>query len=743
MSKIQNLLGSFFSSCRSGSDGKFGTIKGVLIPNILQMIGVILFMRLGWVLGHVGLMEMGVIITISASLLLVTGISLAAIVSNMKMGAGGAYYLISRALGIEFGSAIGLLILISQLCSIALCVTGFSLSLQEFFPDVPILFFKVGTLTTLFVISYISTDLALKTQIFIFIALVASIGAIFFGSCPPPETLLPTEDALAKVTFWMGFSIFFPAMTGVECGLSMSGDLRNPARSLPRGTLWAIGIVYAIYMALAVFLSYQVPADLLKSYPFIMYHISKVGYLIAIGIWAATLSSTLGSILGGPRNLQAVAKDGILPRFLSKGYGPTNQPRVASITIFILGMILTLATDINQIIPMLTMSCLVSYGLINFIAFFESFIKNPSWRPTIKIHWSIPLIGSIGCFLTMCMINSGATFVVLCLVSVLCFATSKRKLIGNWDDLRHGMFTYLVHKATVKLSNMKKSAKSWRPHILTIFDSATVNKNLAFFSHALNQEKGFLTFGTSVPSEDLLETSYQDLKNDLNGYKIPSHIHANLSPHSAEGAKQIIQNYGFGLLKPNTVILPVSDKFESDGFIQMLLDTHKQEKNIVLLKDDPQKDYLFNDSSRKNKQINLWWRGKYPGNFELCLAMAYLLQQSKLWPRSKICIKIITKDEEERAKSAEQFDRYQLKLRIQNLFFESLIDDTEEKFFPNLLANSKDADLTFLGLKKPVEGVTVEEYKEYYHRLLENTAGLNNVAYVLCGEKVNFRKIFI
>src|SRR3990167_7070334 len=172
------LLFSKFRSLlfQSENDGKFGTIKGVFIPDVLQMIGVILFMRLGFILGHVGILKMGSIIILSALLLMVTGFSLTAIVTNMKMRGGGAYYLISRSLGIEFGSAIGILMCISQLCSIALCVSGFSLSLHEFLPDIPFWALKAGTLTTLVIISYISTDFALKTQLFIFISLFTSIS---------------------------------------------------------------------------------------------------------------------------------------------------------------------------------------------------------------------------------------------------------------------------------------------------------------------------------------------------------------------------------------------------------------------------------------------------------------------------------------------------------------------------------------------------------------------------------------
>jgi len=268
-----------------------------------------------------------------------------------------------------------------------------------------------------------------------------------------------------------------------------------------------------------------------------------------------------------------------------------------------------------------------------------------------------------------------------------------------------------------------------------------VQKNLAFFSHALNQGKGFLTFGANLTTGERAKEIYENLKQDLKGFKIPSHLHLNVCPFPWIGSDQIIRNYGFGLLKPNTVVLSVSERTELKPFIRLLLDTHAQHKNIVLLKDDSIKDYLFADATRKDKQINLWWRAKYPGNFELCLAFAYLLQQSKLWPRSKICIKMIAKDEAHKSKLFAQFDKYRSELRINQLEFAPLTDP-DENFFANFEAHSQGVDLTFLGLKSPEENTSVEEYEKYYLNLLANTKGVNNIAYVLCGEKIEFQKIF-
>lgn len=437
--------------------------------------------------------------------------------------------------------------------------------------------------------------------------------------------------------------------------------------------------------------------------------------------------------------MQAIAKDGILPNFLAKGHGPSGQPRSATIVVYSLALVLLTFTSINQIIPIMTMACLLSYTLINFIAFMESFIRNPSWRPTLRVPPAISLVGAIGCLSAMFLINSGAAFTVFLLLVALCFWTSQRKLTANWEDIRYSIYSYFIHKGTVKLSNLETNAKNWRPHILALFDSANVRKNLVFFAHAINQEKGFLTFGASLKEQEA--DTGPKIKTALQGFRVPSHVHINTFDDPSLAAGQMIKNYGFGHLKPNTIFFSLPS-YEPKELSRLILDIHAQKKNVVLLKDDPVRDYVYADPARQNKQIDLWWRGKYPGNFEFSLALAFLLQQSKLWPFAQIQIKVIAKSEQEQKELLERFEKYREKLRIKNLQFTPMLRPDGD-FFTNLTSESRHRDLTFLGLKQPEPGCSADEYATYFETLLDKTKDIDNIAYVLAGESVQFRKIFL
>jgi len=200
------------------------------------------------------------------------------------------------------------------------------------------------------------------------------------------------------------FAVFFPAVTGIQAGLSMSGDLKNPEKSLPLGTLAAIGTSYLIYLAIPLYLGYLIPytseagKNLLLSDSLIMCKIAHPwGDIVVLAIWGASLSSAMGSLLGSPRMLQALAKDGIIPRFIGRGYGVGNDPRIATVITFLIAFSGVLLGDLNIIAPILTMFFLTSYCLLNFCAGVEGLIGSPSWRPTFRVHWAISLSGALLC----------------------------------------------------------------------------------------------------------------------------------------------------------------------------------------------------------------------------------------------------------------------------------------------------------------------------------------------------------
>lgn len=723
---------NWFPARGEGNVEGLGTFSGVYLPSVLQMLGVILFMRLGWITGHIGLSKMTLIIFMASSILFLTGLSMTSIVTNMKMGSGGSYYIISRSLGVEFGSAIGILLTIAQLTTIAVCVSGFALSLHELIPHFSLTFLELCTLAGLAVVALFPVDFALKTQGLIFCILLASIISVFFGSGSNiPETITPLPST-TTISFWAAFALFFPATTGIESGMAMSGDLKSPSRSLAIGTMAAVVTAFITYISLSIFLSFQVSGDLLRSHPMIIYYVSKVSSLFVLGVWCGTLSSALGSMISSPRTLQSLAKDHILPKFLSKSVVTPG------ILIICLATLMTLFTDMNHLLPFLSMVCLMTYGLLNFVAFFESFIQNPSWRPLFRTPMGVSLAGTLACLVSMFMINAGWAFIILVAVLALGLWTTKRKLQGNWDDIRYSIFSFFASTATNKLVHLKKNPRSWRPNILAIVDPELKDTQIVNFAHALNQNKGFLTYGATLPNTDKLEITQTTFEDYFRKRDIPCFFHINAHDVHSMGTHNIVQNYGMGPLQPNTIIMkPPMEKIEE--FCELIKASHDLQKNLIIIKSDPANSSLGLET--KDKHIDLWWGGQVHSNFELSLALSHLLQAGKMWPEATITIKTLVKSEAARLHMLKLFEKYHSALRFKNLHFKPYIDETTD-FYAHITDYSTDADLTFLGLRAPEKHESIHSYSSYFNTLLKKTEGITSVAYVLAGERLDFQRIF-
>ena len=274
---------------------RFGTFAGVFTPNVLTILGIILFLRTGWVVGQAGLLGALAIILLANSISLLTGLSLSSIATSMQVKAGGNYYLISRSLGLEIGGAIGIPLYLSQAISVAFYIIGF----VEAMSAVPWL----GTLdpqilatsvALLFVgIAYVGADFALKIQFGILAILVAALLSFFaggWGSIDSPTLAASYTDG---VSFWVVFAVFFPAVTGIEVGISLSGDLKDPSRSIPRGTIASILVTAVVYVLAAVwFATHADPMTLIQNTA-AMSEIALVPVLILGGVAASTLCRSM------------------------------------------------------------------------------------------------------------------------------------------------------------------------------------------------------------------------------------------------------------------------------------------------------------------------------------------------------------------------------------------------------------------------------------------------------------------
>jgi len=417
------------------------TFGGVFTPSILTILGVIMYLRFGWVLGNAGLRGTLLIVTIATGITLLTGLSIAQIATDQVVRTGGAYYMVSRSLGQEIGGAIGIPLYAAQALSVALYTLGFAESVNDFAPHIPIKPLALVTTVLVTVMALVSARAAIRAQYVIMAAIVLSLVSFFLGttSVGPAADQFAAEVEFTPEPFWVVFAVFFPAVTGIMAGVNMSGDLAEPRRSIPRGTLAAIGVSYVVYMVIPVVLDSRATRSLLVEEPLVMRELSLWGPAILIGVWGATLSSALGSILGAPRILQALARDGVLPgplKIVGRGAGPNDEPRIGTYVSLALALVVVAVGDLNAVAPVLTMFFLASYAVVNLVSAGERFLRSPSFRPTFRVHWSLSLAGAVGCLAVMFLISPLATVVATAIVAAIWMMLNRRSARARWGDIR-------------------------------------------------------------------------------------------------------------------------------------------------------------------------------------------------------------------------------------------------------------------------------------------------------------------
>jgi amino acid transporter len=314
-----------------------------------------MYLRLPYIVGQAGFYRTLGIILVAHVISIATGLCVSSIATDKRVKAGGTYYMISRSLGLPIGGTLGLALFVGMSFSISLYLIGFSESFLSWWglpTDVNTIRIS-GTIALVGVtaIALISTALALKMQYWIMAAIILSLVSILFGrhELAPAAPLL--EPVAGAEPFIVLFGIFFPAVTGFEAGVSMSGDLRDPKRSIPVGTMAAIAVGLVVYIALAAFFAFTVSADQLSGNSRVLLDIAVFSPVVVAGIWGATISSAFGSILGAPRILQATADDGVVPRWFAVGHGRDNEPRRALLLACLIAEAGILIGELNAIAP--------------------------------------------------------------------------------------------------------------------------------------------------------------------------------------------------------------------------------------------------------------------------------------------------------------------------------------------------------------------------------------------------------
>ena len=703
---------------------KFGTFGGVFTPTLLTILGVIMYLRMGWVVGNAGLLGSWLIIIVSFLITLCTALSMSAITTNIRIGAGGAYAIISQALGLEVGGSLGMPRYISQGLAVTMYIFGFREGWLGIFPTHDPFLVDICVFVFLFGIAYISANLAIKTQYVIMGVIILSLisiavaayngsmeisnrDALTFGSFQGSP-----ENDFSGSNFWIVFAVFFPAATGIMAGANMSGELKDPKKSIPLGTLWAIGVSFVIYMALAYWLARTATEyELLNNYNII---IDKAfsGPLIIAGILGATFSSALASIVGSSRILYAMGEHRVLPysKFLA-GTSSNGQPRNAMIVTGVLIFATMLLRNINAIAPLVTLFFLITYAMINIVVIIEQRLGLISYRPLFKVNRWVPWVGLISSVLAMFIINPTISWITIMIVFVVYWYLSKQNLETPFEDVRSGLFVSFAEWAAKHTWGMKSmQQRAWKPNLMVpVRDIVGARGNFQFLRNIARPKGSIKLLGIEPFTED--SKLVKELDQLSESFRDRGVFSSWTVINTEEFAKGV--NYGNQALKgaffrPNIIFLNLQnhDDFELE-IRPVIKESIRLEIGILL--------YSGHPTARLGERniINVWVRDRKGnwnlgwdiGNVDLSTLIAYKLKKN--WD-AKIRLITVIDDENEKENAGNFLNSLINLARIPKTMTEVHVGK-----FKDIVETMPSADINIFGME---ENLSFEFIQEMTHK---------------------------
>lgn len=739
----------------------FGTAP-VFFTAISTILGAIMFLRFGYAVGNVGFIGTLGIVLIGHAVTIPTAMAIAEIATNQKVEGGGEYYIISRSFGLVIGSTIGIALYLSQAISVAFYIMAFAEAFNAGFDwllanyqlpsfvktliglkqtvSIPALFLLTAIVLTK------GADLGVKLLYAVVATLFIAMIAFFFGgsfvgegggAIDPPQSFNFWETVKNPDSFFAVFAIIFPAFTGMTAGVGLSGDLKNPSRSIPLGTLAGTLSGMVIYVFIAWKLSSSASPEALADVDrLVMADIAWQGFwLVPVGLAAATISSALGSLMVAPRTLQAIARDNILPnnklnKWLSIGRGTNEEPYNASLVTIAIALGFIGAGEIDFVAEIISMFFMVTYGSLCLISFLQHFAADPSYRPSFRSKWYLSLMGALMCFGLMFLMNT-----VYAIISIIVLVVVYIGIGASNDDKKNlaAIFQGVIFQTSRQLQVFlqkaeKEQSTSWRPSIICI-SKDSLRRIAAFdllrwmaqkygFGTYIHQINGFLTKESALEAQKVKEHLIKD------GEKTKSNIYIDtmVAPSMTSAIAQVMQFPGISG-KPNNLILLEYSKLDTVNLEEIVA-------NFKLIKSIDFDVMILGTSERgfgHRQEIHIWITSDDYENANLMILIAFIMKGHKDWDEGDIKIMALYPDEELEQKRERLLMLIQTgRLPISPNNIELISRKTNADIKVIIKERSAGADLTILGFHAEAvleNGQSVfEDYDEIGNVLFVNSA---------------------
>ena len=650
----------------------FGTWP-VYLTAISSILGAILFLRLGLAVGTLGFWGTIAILLLGHLITIPTALAISELSTNTRVEGGGVYFIISRSFGLKLGATIGIALYLSQAISIAFYIVAFAESFSFLFDwwqgqfgwELPRQVISVPMLLVCAVIILRNgAGSGMKMLYFVVLVLAASLLLFYFGKpVVPVETAegiyrMPADNFgfFNRDQFFILFAICFPAFTGITAGVGLSGDLRNPGRAIPAGTIAATISGLVIYSFVVWKLAVSASPDALTANQMVMSRIALFGsVIIPLGLMAATSSSAIGVMLVAPRTLQAIAADRVLPfrklnLFLARGKGPQKEPYNASLLTFILALVFVLLGDVNSVARIITLFFLITYGTLCLNSFLNHFGSPPSYRPRFRSRWYFSLAGFLLSVWVMFKIDPLYTILsYIVIVAIYLYIERVNREKKGIVNIFKGALFQLNRKLQVYMQKHRGELESeeWRPAAVCISSHSFEREKVLDLMRWISRRHGFGTYFHYIKGLFNEETHAQaqavleELVRNQRELGSALYIDTMISPSYTTAIAQIVQAPSISGMENNTVVFEY-DRREPEELTRIL-------GNVGLVRAGGFDTCIFAGSAhpvRPDGGLHVWIRKTDEINTNFMILLGYIILSHPDWRRSPIRIFVVTPDDE-------------------------------------------------------------------------------------------------
>lgn len=696
---------------------KFGTAP-VFFTAISTILGAILFLRFGFAVGTLGFWGVVFIILLGHMVTLPTALAISELATNKRVQGGGEYFIISRSFGLNIGATIGFTLFLSQAISVAFYVIAFTESFEFLFNwilskydfSLPRQAISVPVMAGLAVlILKKGAGVGVKLLYWVVGILLISLVLFFLGKTGyAAENNFSFGDLQFRngKDFFMVFAIIFPAFTGMTAGVGLSGDLKNPSKSIPLGTSLATISGMIIYFFVVYKMAISASPQEMVDNQLVMANIAIAGVaIIPLGLAASTISSALGSILVAPRTLQALANDKSFPgvkmnKWLSSD--KKGEPVNATLVTTVIAFVFVFIGDVNAVAEVISMFFMVTYGAICLISFLNHFGASPSYRPSFRSKWYISLIGFVVSGWVMFKINTLYAFaaVVAMTMLYLYISYSNKDRKGFQAIFANSLFQ-LNRNLRVFVQKQQKEGiyQEWRPSAICVSHDTFERSHIIKLLNWISYRYGFGTYlhlidgYYSKATKEKADAELQKIMDLNEGIENHVSVDSLISPSYTSAIAQAIQLPGVTGMENNMVILDFDKKTGKN--LNNVIDNLSLIKAgnfdvCILASDEKSIDY--------KKEIHVWIKSGDYHNANLMILLSFIILGHPLWKKSSIRIFDICEKERvsEVKKGLENMViSGRLPITSSNITIIPLQDDVSSKKIIN--ENSQLAALTIIG----------------------------------------------